>query len=215
MRKIIALAAAATLGVNTPALAESFSGPYVGAELSRDSYQINGDNLDLGIATASASGLGADGIAGGVFAGYDLRLGGGFVGVEANFDYSGAKLGVSGSDGVNTAEASVKARESYGVSGRAGLLVNDNTGLYAKLGWRATRFKSEAIENGTSLFADTRTKSAFVYGAGLETSVSEKVSVRVEYTVADYRSAGLNADFGVTGISVKNGKVAFGVTGRF
>lgn len=216
MKKIIIAAATVALGMTSQAaFAETFSGPYVGAEISRDAYEVQADGLDLGGIDISADGLSGNGVAGGVYAGYDLKFSTMFVGLEANFDYSSASISASGTDGADTLSASIKARESYGVSGRFGATINDSTGVYAKLGWRATRFKIEAKENSTVLFAEGRTKSAFVYGAGLESYISNNASVRIEYTIADYGSAGLNQDFGVTGINVTNSKVAAGLSFRF
>jgi outer membrane immunogenic protein len=106
----------------------------------------------------------------------------------------------------------VKAKESFGLSGRLGGMVTDNTGLYARLGWQSTKFKARSEEYG---LAGSTTQDAFVYGAGLETRLSPAASLRIEYLIEDYGSAGLNSDLGVGGIRVDNNKLSAGVSYRF
>lgn len=218
MRLIVATIALAAVSA-TSAMAEPFSGPYLGVELSRDAYEVQANDLSLELdgtpITVSADGLSANGVAGGVFAGYDLRVSGSaFVGVEANFNYSSASISASGTDGVDTLSGDIKARESYGVGARLGALVSSNTAVYARLGWQNTKFKTTASLSGSSV-SDSRTEDAFVYGGGLETFLNDRLSLRVEYTRADYGDAGLNQDLGVNGMKVENDKVSLGASYRF
>jgi len=217
MKKILAIVTSAPLVLAAQsALAAPLSGPYVGVEGSHDAYEVKAQNLDFGPYTISADGLSGNGIAGGIYAGYDLPVSSAaFVGVEAGFNYSGAAISASATNGANTLSASVKARETYSISARLGFKPAASTGLYAKLGYANTRFKTTAYANTTELFADSRSKGAFVYGGGIETSLTDKVSVRAEFTVADYGSAGLDQDLGVNGIKVSNSKTSVGVSYRF
>ena len=118
------------------------------------------------------------------------------------------------SDGYSISGA-VKARETYSIAARLGLKAGHSTGIYAKLGYASTRFKAEAFQDGTEVFSGSRSKGAFVYGGGIETSLTDRFSIRGEFTVSDYGSAGLNDDFGVNGIKVSNSKTSVGVSYRF
>lgn len=214
MRKLIALALA-TGAFSTPALAETFSGPYIGAEIGRDAYEVKAEDLAISSVDFSADGLSGNGLMGGAYIGYDYALSGSiFAGVEAFINTSGAKISASATDGVDTVSASVKARESYGLAARLGTMINDSTGIYARLGWARTKFKA-SYDDGVDVLSDSRTRSAFQYGAGVETRVGSNASIRVEYTMQDYGSAGLDADFGVTGIKVNSDQVRLGVGYRF
>lgn len=181
------LLAAAAAAVATPAMAEPFAGPYVGAEVGVDNFESKAAGLD---------GLSANGIVGGVYAGYDLPLGSNlFAGVEANASLSGAKSTID--DGTDVTR--VKARESYGASARVGYMLNDSTALYGRAGWTNTKFKVSV--NGVSAGSDD--DDALALGAGVETRVGGNASLRLEYTRVDY------SDF------VKNNQVRAGIGYRF
>ncbi len=191
MRKFV-LALAASAAFATPAMAEPFSGPYVGAEVGLDNYEGQGDDL---IADGdSFDGISGNGVVGGVFAGYDFAIGGGFVGIEGKASLSDAEA--SYDDGVDS--LSIRAKESFGATVRGGFMVNDNTGLYARVGWVNTKFKV-AIDDVSASDND----DGLVLGAGLETRVGGNASLRLEYVRSDY------SDF------IKNNAVVAGVAYRF
>lgn len=213
MKKAIIFAIAAT-AFTTPALAEPFSGFHAGIEAGHDAYEVKAEDVLIAGPdfTVSADGLSGNGLVGGVFAGYDFALTNSFfAGVEASINTSGAKISASATDGVDSISAAVKARESLGLSARLGGMLNDSTGLYARLGWARTKFKVEF--DGTTIGHDHQ--DAFQYGAGIETRIGDHASLRVEYTRLDYGSAGLNALFGVSGIHVNNDQVRAGASYRF
>src|SRR5687768_8514963 len=82
MRKFV-LALAVSAAFATTAMAEDFSGPYIGTGVTLDNVQASGDLEGLGV-----SGLGAT-----AFAGYDISLGtSAFVGLEANADLNTADV---------------------------------------------------------------------------------------------------------------------------
>lgn len=217
MKKSIAIFAAVPfVFAAQTAFAAPLSGPYIGVQGSHESYEIKAKNMAYGSATVSADGLSANGKSGGIYAGYDLAVApSAFVGLEAGFDYSGAGASIGLTDGTNSMGAGVKARESFSIAARLGLAVANRTGLYAKLGYANTRFKTRVHSNNLDQFTDSRSKGAFVYGGGLEAGVAQNIAVRAEFTVADYGSAGLNEDFGVNGMKVSNSKTSVGVSYRF
>jgi len=160
--KIIEIAAAAAAVIATPALAADFAGPYVGAGITLDNIQGSGALDGLGFSGAGATG----------FAGYNIGLGGsGFAGVEANID-------------LNTADiAGVEAKWGWGVGARLGYKLNDSTALYARAGY--ARNKIEVL--GSSGWGD-----GVRYGAGLETGVTDHMSLRAEFTQTNYESDLIN-----------------------
>ena len=188
-------AAAIALLSATAAAAAPFNGPYVGAAIGMDNYEIrasgDGDIIDS---------LNAKGVVGGVYGGYDYALGKqGFVGGEVSADISGAesKLDLFGY------ELKAKAKGSFGISGRAGTKVNDTTGVYARLGWVNTNFT--AVDGGVS---GSKTQSGFTYGVGIETVLNATASLRAEYNTADY---GKIFDY----LHVKNSQFKVGLSYRF
>jgi Opacity protein and related surface antigens len=217
MNKLFVALAAAPLALATsPALAAPFAGPYIGVEGSHDSFEVKAKNTDLGGLDLSADGLSGNGVAGSIYAGYDMPImSSAFVGVEAGFAYSGAAISASATDGSNTFAAKIRARETYSIAARLGATFSASTGVYAKVGYANTRFKTTVSSNGSQLFADSRSAGAFVYGGGIETAINDRVTVRGEFTVADYGSAGLNEDLGVNGIKVSNSKTSVGLSYHF
>jgi outer membrane immunogenic protein len=216
MKKYFAILAATPLAFGAQAaMAAPLAGQYIGVEVSHDAYEVKAKDLNVAGITGSADGLSGNGKAVGIYAGYDLPVApSAFVGIEAGFNYSGAKISIAGTDGTDTLSASVKARETYSIAARLGLVVGGSTGLYAKAGYANTRFKTSVTLN-SSTASDSRHHGAFVYGGGIETGLTHNVSVRAEFTVSDYGSAGLDQDFGVTGIKVSNSKTSVGLSYRF
>jgi len=217
MKNVLGLTAALSCALFAQtAVAAPLSGAYVGVEGSHDSYELKAQGTNLGGTSISFDGLSGNGVSGGVYAGYDLPImPSAFIGVEAGFDYSGAAISASATSGGNSLAGSVKARETYSVAARLGFKPAASTGVYAKLGYANTRFKTQAFSNGTEVFSDSRSKGAFVYGGGIETALTDRVAIRGEFTVADFGSAGLNAALGVNGIKLSNSKTSVGVSYRF
>lgn len=182
--KTFAIALLASVAVTGTAQAQTFEGPYIGVAAVRDAYEIQGVLEDVTIDGFSANGYGAA-----LYAGYDLPLSANiFAGLEANATLTGAALTLSDDD----FKSQIKARESFGFSTRLGYKVADATGIYARVGYQRTKFK--ATFDGDS---ENSTQEALVYGAGLETGLSNKTSVRAEYTIEDYDSTTSNSKLSV------------------
>ncbi len=189
-----ALALLASVAITGTAHAETFEGPYVGVAAVRDAYEIKGDLLgDVQIDGLSANGYGAA-----LYAGYDLPLSANiFAGLEANATLTSAALTLSEDD----FKSQIKARESFGFSTRLGYKVTDATGIYARVGYQRTKFKA-TISDYDSRNSENSTQEALVYGAGLETGLGSKTSLRAEYIIEDYDSATSNSKLSV-GISYR------------
>lgn len=170
------IAAAATAAViATPAMAAPFSGPYVGVEFGLDNYEVQAE--DVFVAGDEYDGLSGNGVVGGIFAGYDVAVGNAFFGLEGRASLSDAGLTID-----STVDSlRIRAKESFGATARAGVMLNANTGVYARAGWANTKFKANL--NGVR---DSDNEDGLVLGAGLQSRIDPAASVRVEYVRTDY-----------------------------
>lgn len=161
MRKIAFVAAVAAAAVSAPAFAQ---GPYIGLGVTHENVSTSAD----------LEGVGFSGIGGTILAGYSMPISQNvFAGVEANFDLSSAKLG----DKV----AGFEADNAFGISARLGTNLNEKTSLFGRVGYQRGRlsFTADSVKESES-FDGVR------FGAGLQTAVSEKVSLRAEYSRTHY-----------------------------
>ena len=160
--RLVALSLAAAL-VATPAMAEDFAGPYVGAGVTLDNFQGSG----------SLEGIGFSGLGGTVFAGYDMPLGeSAFAGVEANADVNSADL-----------DGAIDADWAWGAGARLGYKLNESTALYGRVGYARTRLSS----GGTHQWLD-----GVRYGVGLQTGLTEQLSLRAEVTQINFEDDLIN-----------------------
>jgi outer membrane immunogenic protein len=216
MKKYLLVAAAAVLfPISAHAQDVPFQGLYFGAEAGIDSYELSAD-VDLGDfdsdfdgVTAEFDGLSGNGIAGGVYAGYQVPMGGSFVAVEAFGRLSDAGMKASFSDGTDTGFLKAEAKESYGAAARFGVELGARSAIYARVGWINTKFRVTASD-GTDTVSESETEDGVQYGGGLETAIGPRTSIRAEYVVSDYGQAGLG-----DGVSLENGAFSAGITFRY
>lgn len=202
---------AGSMAFSANAYAEAFSGPFVGVEVANDSTKIkdsytwheaNGDFYE-----ESESGKSISGVSGGVFAGYDARISEKlFAGVEFRANISSAKykfhshLVIDETDTDTHSDVTLRARESFSATARLGYMINDNTGLYVRGGLAQTHFKARSTQGFPVAFDPVADEYSFdstardknigaVFGAGLETKLSDALNVRVEYNVTAYGNA--------------------------
>ncbi len=193
-------AAAIALLSATAAAAAPFNGPYVGAAIGMDNYEIQAH--DFIYEGTNFDGLSANGPAVSLYGGYDYAFGPkGFVGIEAALDLSGAEFSVSDSESA----AKLKAKESYSLAGRLGGMINESTGLYGRLGWVNTKFKSTDGD-----YSDSGNESGWLYGFGIETALKTSTTLRAEYNIVDYGDVGADKV-----LTAKNGQFKVGLSYRF
>jgi outer membrane immunogenic protein len=119
----------------------------------------------------SASGISASksGFDGGVFLGYNAKVGTNFVvGLEADIGFSSAKFVYDGD--------SVKMQRQLGLVARAGYLAGENTLFYVKAGYDNSRIKATSGTVSESANAD-----GVRLGLGLEHAFTDTVTARVGY----------------------------------
>ncbi|WP_156255046.1 outer membrane protein [Sandarakinorhabdus oryzae] len=184
IKTLISAALLSVAAGSVPAVAAPFNGPYLGvsAGWNRDDVArrtINGITIDAG-RTQDAVTLGG-------YAGYNKTLGKRFV--------IGGELGFSGAiDDTIVGSAQGKALEidprySFDVSARAGVLADAKTLIYARGGYANTRVRtSVATTAGTAITSDNL--DGWQVGGGIERSLTENVSARIEYRYSDFGSNG-------------------------
>lgn len=200
------------LGLSSVANAKPYSGPYMGVDGGVDNYELSAKE-DLAPLfpgyTASFDGLSGNGGYGEIYLGYHQAVNKGFVAIEGFAGFSGAKIEASITDGTATALVKAQARESFGIAAHAGFRLNTSTGLYARLGWIHTKFKS-TFDDSVDVFTDSRTEDAVQYGGGIETMIGPKLALRAEYVMANYGDVGLGS-----GVTVDSGGFRAGLTFRY
>ncbi|PTQ12166.1 hypothetical protein CLG96_06315 [Sphingomonas oleivorans] len=158
MFKKVLIAAVAVAGAATAAQASDFNGPFIGGGATLDNVNGSGE----------FEGIGADGVGGTAFLGYDLPLGRAFVGAEANID-------------LNTADAQgFEAKWGWGVSARAGYRIQDTTGIYGRIGYQRSKVGAEGFG---SAWGD-----GIRFGGGVETGITDSTSLRFELNHVNYES---------------------------
>lgn len=172
MKKFM-IAAAAASAIATPAFAQesgNFSGPNIGVVAGFDSYKIKLDG-DSGSKSGFQYGL---------TAGYDLNVGGGVVGVEAEIGDSTAKISETNEDYFSKLSAD---RELY-LGLRAGVAVNPTVLVYAKAGYVNSKVKLVAEYDDTRINVSD-TLDGYRVGAGVEYAPAAYFG-RIEYRYSDF-----------------------------
>jgi len=170
MRMIYAAAALVAFAA-TPAFAQESRQPFDGGHIG----------VVAGYDSLHGAGVTSDGIAYGVQGGYDFRLGGAVLGLEAEAAES------------STDRGPVEAGRDLYAGGRIGAVVGGRGLLYAKLGYTNARLSAPGA--GVNL-------DGIRAGAGIEWMVGRNVSVRAEYRYSNYED-GLSRNQGILGLSYR------------
>lgn len=199
MRKFFATAALAAGLAATPALAQSNApgGLYVGAI---GGYE--GLNVDAADGSVTAD---ADSAVYGINAGYDLSLGGAFVGVEGELSKSGGDTRFPTS--FTGAREGLDTGGQYYLGARAGLALTPGIAAYGKVGY--TSLSTRAFTSAGSLEDLKDNAGGLRFGGGLQVQLPGPLEARLEYRrsrykdVADGTYGNLNTDQVVAGVGVR------------
>ena len=155
-----------------PSSVASFNGPYVGIQGGYSTYDI-----DISIDGLGSGDVDADGVEGGIYAGYGRRFGSNlplYLAVEADGSLSAAEFSESG--------VKIEANYTLGISAIAGVVVMDKALVYGRIGYRyldgTTSAGGESVDeqfNGLRL------------GLGVDVAVAKNVHARADasYTMYD------------------------------
>jgi outer membrane immunogenic protein len=222
---IPALVVGLVLATAQPAnAAPKWQGAYLGVQagagimitdVSGEIFSVGGtDPISLAAMITEQNGLGDAGLIYGGQIGYDHMLGKKFlVGVQLSGSWGTLKANstnivqtVSNDIVISGSELEVENTSRYAASLRAGALVNPNTLLYAIGGYSRGKFEAafSAVIAGTDLPASTggsasvnENISGWHAGFGLETKLTDNVSLSIEYRFNKYDTASIIEQFNV------------------
>lgn len=177
LRTTLTACAVVAVAFSTPALAESFDGPYLGIEAG---YEDLPNGVDGGVY--------------GVFAGWNLSVSNGWViGVEGRLAAPNSSFEATNNTAAGTAVSTVKLNNQYGIGAHFGHVIGENTLVYAMAGYE--RFDVDAAIVTTPAppcTACNPTINDFSFredmltvGAGIEHAVTDRVRGRIAYTYGD------------------------------
>jgi outer membrane immunogenic protein len=147
--------------------APSWTGPWVGVH-------IGGAAVTTDVEGASLAG---DGILGGLGVGYDARIGNLVAGVWGEYTWAHLETGLGGES------VTLKGAWAFGL--RAGVLLTPKLLAYGKYGWT----QAEA----SATFDNLPTLDGRVLGAGLESLLSDNLTLKIEYRATDLGNEALSA----------------------
>lgn len=161
------------------------------------------------------SDLGKAGAFGTVEAGFDYQMDSFVVGVLANYDFGKVKMrnkfsGVAADDFNNLAfaegESEWKVGDTWAIGGRLGFLAADSALVYILGGYTEAKIKSStsfSASNANNLnfatgFSDSSWEDGWFVGGGIETLLTDSISLKAEYRYADFGSVD-RGDSSITG----------------
>ena len=195
MRTQVVGAALAAMMLPAAAHAEDFLGGRNGLVGGWDRVSIEAENID-GLGTDIDENF--DGATFGIVTGYHWPLGeGAIIGVGTSTMFSNNSKTVN----VGADSFKVEAGRDLELHVKAGVIVNESTLLYAKVGYANAKAKAKAVINGVT-YKDSDTGSGLRLGAGAEVSLNDSFSLVAEYRFTDY-SNNLDRNQLVAGIAYK------------
>lgn len=173
MKKLRALAVIAAAGTAGPALAQD--GLHVGAIAGYEGIEV--ESADGSVAADASSAVY------GVNVGYDLSLGGAFVGVEGELSTSGGSTEFP--DSFAGARDSLEANGQYYLGARAGFALSPGIAAYGKIGY--TSLSTKAFTSSGSLEELEDNAGGLRYGGGVQVQLPGPLEARVEYRRSRYK----------------------------
>lgn len=166
------LLASAVLTATSTGVAVASPAPYVGASLGivnnyNDKANVEGQNF-----TFSTS---SRGVPFNVFAGYGGVL-------DQNFYLAGEVFGTVGTGSISD-NTLLRTSYGYGASILPGIMLSDHTLAFARVGAVKTHFTHKEINTNAT---------GAQFGLGLQTSLTQNVSLRGEYDFTAYRKVNLD-----------------------
>lgn len=167
-----------------PAQADNFDGPYVGVQAGWNRAEVADRTVDAQPVDAEVS---RDALVLGGYAGYNHKINDRFViGAEAGFSgaFDDELRAQSGGNSLT-----IDPRYSFDLSARAGYLLNDETLAYVRGGYANTRVRAETVTGGVTTRA-SENLDGWLVGAGVERTVTDNISARLEYRYTDLGNNG-------------------------
>ncbi len=167
-----------------PAQADNFDGPYVGVQAGWNRAEVADRTIDGQPIDAEVS---RDALVLGGYAGYNYKINDRIViGAEAGFSGAVDDEVRAQSSG---ASLTVDPRYSFDLTARAGYLVNDKTLAYVRGGYANTRVRTTLVSDGATTRASDNL-DGWLVGGGVERTLTDKISARLEYRYTDLGNNG-------------------------
>lgn len=180
-------------GASFAAPAYSWTGFYVGGALGAGAIT---DEINLGGGAASFNGIGGEGAFGELSVGYDHEFNGTWVaGLQIDGRYSGMSTLLSDASALGGPKFEGKADYGFDILARVGAKVNETTLAYV-IGGYSWQHVTEDRFDGVDVSEFDWSVGGFSVGGGLETAVTNNMTVNLEYRYSkyqgqDYDSGGL------------------------
>ncbi|MBS0185450.1 MAG: outer membrane beta-barrel protein [Proteobacteria bacterium] len=187
MKKYLIAGAAFIASLSSSAFAANFTGPYAGVVLGPNVFQSGYSQ------SAAANGGGATKANStntlfnyGLVAGYGSTFGQYYVGGELTFSTQTGETKYNATSAANTGNAYATIKETYSINPvvRLGAMIAPKTLAFVKLGAAGTQIKVNAQPFTTPALSTTYKKTLWGYsmGLGMETLVTDSVSIRADFT---------------------------------
>jgi outer membrane immunogenic protein len=170
----------------TPAY--DWTGFYAGGALGAGAV-VHDLSINFGPGQIDANGLGGEGVFGEAGIGYDHDFGNWVAGVMLDARYSGIATKI------DIAPLGIDLEADYGfdVLARVGMKMNESTLAYVLGGYSWQHFDLNASAGGPSISLIDWDSSGFSVGGGLETAVTDNVTVGLEYRYSQYADEDFSA----------------------
>ncbi|KUM25796.1 hypothetical protein AU467_24845 [Mesorhizobium loti] len=165
----------------------NWTGFYVGGGLGAGASV---HQIDVPPAGVKLNGIGGEGVFGEASLGYDQDFGSWVAGIMVDARYSGmtSELDLGGG------QINLDTDYGFDVLGRVGMKVNEATLAYALAGYSWQHFDLNASDPIGDII--DWGSSGFSVGGGLETAVSDKMTVGIEYRYSQFEKHDFSADLG-------------------
>lgn len=172
MKSAIFLAAAAAVTISAPVAAQE--GPATGGHVlviaGLDSVDFGGSSEDVVY---------------GITGGYDVDLGGAFIGLEAEASLSG--VGETYTDFPDDGDrVTLEAGRDLYIGARLGTMIGETSKVYVKAGYTNTNLDASLQELGGPVESDSEALGGYRVGGGLEFLLGQRGIIRAEYRYSDY-----------------------------
>lgn len=183
-----------------------FDGAYIGGALTLGKFN-NGASVTPNAASTSAStSESAKKFSGGIYGGFGKQIDQLYFGLEGGF-YLNRNPQAKFSFG--TTSTGLKAKNTFDLSGRIGF-VADRALFYGLGGFTSTNFETFGLTSNES-----KRLSGFRYGGGIEFSLTPELSLRAEYTRANYKKWGVASGANMVNFDPRDNRFLIGASLRF